>query len=370
MLVRIGIGFALGVLCATTGVRAGDTTETTDSAPTRAVEIVVVGSEPDFDAVRSTLGPNGFDGASVRWTRAPRLETAELLERRPEASDVEVRAWIDLSDPKNAALYFADRAGERFLVRSVALPDGLTPLGREALGQVLELSVRALLEDHQIGMSRAETSELLHARSPEPVKPAPPPDTRPEPAPATAAARQSSLGAEVFYGARLYSNEVAIVHGPGLGLGWITESETARSIVWVTGQYELSQELTAPEVSVDWATVRVQGGFGFEFAVAGSGVFAGGRIGAGADFTRFSPRPGTGGESVALEPSQGSTVPVLSLAFEGSIPLASRLGASARLGASFYPVRVHYDIARGDERQEILAPYSVRPGIELCLHLR
>jgi hypothetical protein len=138
----------------------------------------------------------------------------------------------------------------------------------------------------------------------------------------------------------------------------------------VTGQYELSQELTAPEVSVDWATVRVQGGFGLEFAVAGSGVFAGGRIGAGADFTRFSPRPGTGAESVALEPSQGSTVPVLSLAFEASIPLASRLGASARLGASFYPVRVHYDIARGDERQEVLAPYSVRPGIELCLHLR
>jgi hypothetical protein len=80
-------------------------------------------------------------------------------------------------------------------------------------------------------MSRAETSELLHARSPEPVKPTPPPDRRPEPAPATAAARQSSLGAEAFYGARLYSSEVAIVHGPGLGLGWITESETARSIV-------------------------------------------------------------------------------------------------------------------------------------------
>jgi hypothetical protein len=371
VLARIGVALALGslVFVATRAAGAADAAETAEPAPARAVEIVFVGSELDFDALRGAIGPNAFDGAGVRWTRATRLETAELLERRPEASDVGVRAWIDLSDENNASLYFADRSGERFLVRSLALPDGLSPLGREALGQVLELSVRALLEDDRIGMSRAETSELLNARAPQPTKQAPPPDTPPEPEPAAVRAQHSSLGAEAFYGARLYSSQVSFVHGPGLGLGWITESESGRSIVWVTGQYELPQELTTPEVGVEWSTVRVQGGVGLEFAV-GSSFFAGGRLGAGADFTRLSPRKGAESEDVALEPSKVSTAPVISVAFEGSVPLASRLGASARLFASFYPVRVHYDVAEGGEQSEVLSPYWVRPGIELCLHLR
>jgi hypothetical protein len=371
VLVRLALVCALGSLGIATSARAfaADEVETSDPKPARTVEVVVVGSDLDLEAVRTTVGPSGFEGASVRWARATRLEAAELLERRPEASDVEVRVWIDLSDPKNASLYFADRVGERFLVRAVALPDGLSPIGREALGQVLELSVRALLEDDRVGMSRAETSELLKARSaPEPKRPTPP-DIPPEPPP-TPPPKESSLGAEMFYAARLFSSQVALVHGPGLGLGWITESPETRSALWVTGQYELPKELVTPEVGVEWTTLRVQGGAGLAVAVAGSRFFVGGRVGAGVDVTSFTPRRGSSAGDVTLEQSRVSTAPVLSLALEGSLPLAARLGASARLFAGFYPVRVHYDLAREGERSEVLVPYWVRPGVELCLHLR
>ena len=84
-----------------------------------------------------------------------------VFERRAGPSELGVRVWIDLSDDKKASFYFADRAGEHFLVRSMALPDARSPLALEALGQVLELSVRALLEDARVGMSRAEVNELL-----------------------------------------------------------------------------------------------------------------------------------------------------------------------------------------------------------------
>jgi hypothetical protein len=372
VLVRLALVGAVGSLALLTNARAfaADEAEASESKPARTVEIVVVGSDLDLEAVRTTVGPSGFEGATVRWTRATRLEAAELLERRPEASDAPVRAWIDLSDPKNASLYFADRAGERFLVRAIALPDGLSPLGREALGQVLELSVRALLEDDRIGMSRAETSELLKARSaPEPKRPPPRKNVPPEPA-KTPRTTESSLGAETFYAARLFSRQVALVHGPGLGLGWVTESPETRSALWVTGQYELPAELVTPEVGVEWTTLRVQGGAGLAVAVAGSRFFAGGRLGAGIDVTSFTPRRGSSGDDVTLERSRVSTAPVLTLALEGSLPLAARLDASARLFAGFYPVRVHYDLARGSERSEVLVPYRVRPGVELCLHLR
>jgi hypothetical protein len=221
VLARLGVVSAFGAfVIATSSVARGQEGPTASEASRAAtVEIVVVGSDEQLEAVRSTIGPSAFDGASVRWARATRLETGELLEQRPEASELGVRAWVDLSDEKNASLYFADRAGERFLVRAVALPEGLSQLGRETLGQVLELSIRALLEDDRIGMSRAETSELLNARAPKPEVPAPEPERPPEPAPPITHESDSSLGAEAFYGARLYSSDVSVVHGPGLGLG-------------------------------------------------------------------------------------------------------------------------------------------------------
>jgi hypothetical protein len=357
-----------GSLGSSSLARAQGAVEPVEAPPERRVEIVVVGTEPDFDAVRATLGPNAFDGATVLFSRATRLDTTELLERRSGASELGVRAWVDLSDRKSASLYFADRSGERFLVRAVALPEGMSPLGREALGQVLELSVRALLEDARVGMSRAETSELLHVRDPAPEKPAPPADVRSERTPEPQRTSRSSLGAEVFYGARIYSSEATFVHGPGLGLAWITDAEGARGLLWVTGKYDLPAELSTPEVNVEWSSVRVEGGVGYAVPAFGSNLFAGGRLGVGADFTSFTPRAGGTADEVTLEPAGVSTTPVVTLAFEG-IAAFERAGASLRLFASFYPVRVHYDIAVGDERREVLAPYWIRPGIELSLHL-
>jgi hypothetical protein len=371
VLARVGIALCIGasVLAADALARAQEAAPVAAAPVSRTVEIVVVGSESDSEALRAALGTNAFDGATLRWSRKASLEADELFERPPDASDVEVRVWIDLHDSKQASLYFADRAGERFLVRTVALPDGLSPLAREALGQVLELSVKALLEDDRVGMSRAETSALLNVgRNEEPAKQAPPPDV-PEPSEPPATADESSLGAEIFYGARLHSKDVSFVHGPGLGLGWITESYSRYSIFWITAQYELPEELVTPEVGVEWTTLRVQGGIGLEFA-AGTSFFAGGRLGAGVDVTSFSPRPGSESDAVTLEPSSVSTAPVVSFAFEGSVALSSRLAASARLFASFYPVRVHYDLEVGGETTTVLAPYWVRPGLEFSLQLR
>lgn len=372
MLARVAFALCLGASAFLSSARAGAQTEasTTEAPVARTVEIVVVGSEADFEALRSALGANAFEGATARWSQKTSLESNELFEQRPEASEVEVRAWIDLTDPKQAELYFADRAGERFLVRTVSLPDGLSTLGREALGQVLELSVKAMLEDDRIGMSRAETSELLNARRSEAqTKPAAPPDTPEEPERAQAPSRESSLGAEMFYGARLHSSDVSFVHGPGLGLGWITEGRSWESIVWVAGQYEFPEELVTPAIGVDWTTWRVLGGVGLAFPT-GSSFFVGGRLGAGVDVTNFSPEPGSSGEPVELEPSSVSTAPVIDLAFEASLTLTARLRASARLFASFYPVRVHYDLDVNGEPTTVFAPYWVRPGLELSLHLR
>ena len=372
MLVRLGFACALGVsaLAPTCSALAQTEAQASDGASLRVVDLVVVGSEADFAAIRGTVGENAFDGASVRWSRAARLERGDVFGAPPPASDASVRVWIDLGDASKASFYFADREGEHFLVRTMALPGTLTPLELESLAQILELSVRALLEDARVGMSRAEVDALLAREAPKPEARPEPHDTPDEPAPEHDASTHSSLFAEVFYATRLFSSEVPLVHGPGLTLAWLTESPERRTLVWVAGQYDLPRELVTPEVSVEWTTLRVQGGVGLAVPIAPSGWFVGGRLGGGAEFTSFSPRPGSAGPNVELEPSGVSTVPVVSLSLEAGIPLGARAGASARVFGSVYPVRVHFDVADASGAKEVLVPHWVQPGIELGLHLR
>ncbi|HEX6272234.1 MAG TPA: hypothetical protein VFZ53_04320 [Polyangiaceae bacterium] len=371
MLVRLGFACALGVSALAIAPSALAQTEPVagDGATLRVVDIVVVGSEADFAAIRGTVGENAFDGANVRWSRAARLERGDVFDARPPASDASVRVWIDLGDANEASFYFADREGEHFLVRTMALPGALTPLELESLAQILELSVRALLEDARVGMSRAEVDALLAREAPKPEAPPARRDIPDEPEPEHDAAH-SSLFAEVFYATRLFSSEVPLVHGPGLTLAWLTESPERRTLVWVAAQYDLPRELVTPEVSVEWTTLRVQGGVGLAVPIAPSGWFAGGRLGGGAEFTSFSPRAGSASPNVELEPSGVSTVPVVSLSLEAGIPLGARAGASARVFGSFYPVRVHFDVADASGAKEVLVPHWVQPGIELGLHLR
>jgi hypothetical protein len=217
-------------------------------------------------------------------------------------------------------------------------------------------------------MSRAEVDALLAREAP----PSEPPPEQADAAnePEHTDPTHSSLLAELFYGARLFSSEVPLVHGPGLSLAWLTESPERRTLVWVAGRYDLPRELVTPEVSVEWTTLRVEGGVGLAVPIAPSGWFAGGRLGGGADFTSFAPRAGSAGADVTLEPAGVSTVPVVSLALEAGIPLGARAGASARLFGSFYPMRVHFDVADATGTKEVLVPYWLQPGIELGLHLR
>jgi hypothetical protein len=369
---RLTSACALGVAALATSPAAPAQTAsgTAGALALRSVEIVVVGSEHELEAIRATLGESSIDGATVRWSRATRLELDAVLERRPEASDVGVRAWIDLGGGEKAAFYFADRAGEHFLVRTLPLPDGLTALSLESVAQVLELSVRALLEDASVGMSRVEIDQLLSQEVKASDKPEPPATDVHEPKSASdEETTRSSLGGEVFYGARLFSEEVSFVHGLGLGLAWSTGGTRSRSLVWATGQYDLPRRFDTPEVSVEWTTVRLEGGLGLGFAVAPSGPFLGGRLGGGAEFTSFFPRAGTTSDGVTVEPPGVSVAPVVSLAFEATFPLDEHVAASVRLFGSFYPVRVHFDIADADGRSEVLAPYRIRPGVELALQL-
>ena len=341
--------------------------EAADAADSESsVEVVVVGEASDLEPIRSAVAPHDFGEATASWRRQARFDSRGLLDAPGGDAAASVRAFIVLS-PGRADLYFADRAGQRFLVREVLLPSGLDAVGREAVSQVLTLSVVALLEDHRAGISRSEAERLL-APEPAPRAPAPAP---PAPAPEAEAPRgNSSVGAGAFYATKAYGGGVPLVHGPGVTLAFVSDGEHARTALWASVEYELPQAFRAADVGVKWSTTLFRGGVEWLQQLPGSPWLVGARLGLGVDLIDFTPRGGNAESGFLLTAARQTTVAVFTPALKLAFPLHDRLTFSADLFADCYPTRVEFGLERDGAAERVLSPWRVRPGLALGLMLR
>jgi hypothetical protein len=332
-----------------------------------AIDIVVVGAEQDVLALSGALGPNDFRGADARIRRGERLKLDTLL--HAGAADTLVRCYVDLSTPGRADLYFADRDAERFLVRQVALPGGLDDLGRETLGQVLTLSVLALLDDDAGTLNRDEARALLEEHRREPSAAPSTVEDEPEPETPSSSPPSAAVGLEPFYAARVFASEALLSHGPGLDIGWVAGSGNDTNALWLGAAYELSRSLRADAASVTWSTLTLRGAFE-HLSPVGTSVAVGARAGAGVDWMSFTPGAGTN-ESVELRAGRVTTSFLLHLGVGARVELGARLHASLRVFADFYPSRARYAVERVDgDGIDVLEPFRMRPGVALGLLLR
>jgi hypothetical protein len=337
-----------------------------------AIDIVVVGSENDVVALSSTLGPNDFRGAGARIRRDERLNLDALL--RAGGSDALVRCYVDLSTSGRADLYFADRDAERFLLRRVALPDGLDDVGRETLGEVLTLSVLALLDHDAATLNRDEARALIEEQRPQAEtvrQPRMAEDELELEAERPASRSSAAIGLEPYYSARIFASEAVLSHGPGLDIGWVAGAGSATHAAWLGVAYELERELHADPASMTWSTLTLRGAYE-HLSPVGAAVALGARAGAGIDWLRFTPGLGTN-ESVELRGESVTTSLLLHLGVGARVALGTRLHASLRVFADFYPTRARYSVERvnGDGVDvDVLEPFRMRPGVTLGLLLR
>lgn len=338
-----------------------------DSLPNAAegassVEVVVVGDADQLESIRSAIAPQDFGDASASFSVQPAFDHRRLLDAPSGESAASVRAFIVLW-PGRADLYFADRAGERFLVREVSLPNGLDAVGREAVGQVLALSVVALLEDHRAGISRSEAQRLFAPPEPEPT-PAPAAIEPPPPA------STPSVSAGAFYALKAYGDGVPLVHGPGVMLAFVSGGEHSRSALWASAQYELPQSYRATDVGVKWSTTLFRGGVEWLHQLPGTNLLAGGRLGLGADLIDFLPRQGDARSGFVLTAARQATLAVFTPALKLALPLSERWSATADVYADCHPTRVAFALEREGRPERVLSPWRVRPGLSLGLMLR
>ena len=208
-----------------------------DAATAVAVRVLLVGElgrEPTLPArIASWFEPSRFE-VSVRAVE--RLQPARIL---APAGAGELEVWLAPRAGVGVRIYFATSGGAgrapTFLVRDLALPQGLDEMGAERVAEVLHLSAVALLE----GRAQSERREVEQGLREEPSStpeagamvdpsgtaatkplvraPSPVPAARAPPAGRTPRARASGrVRAVVGYAASARGAE-GIAHGPRLG---------------------------------------------------------------------------------------------------------------------------------------------------------
>ncbi|WP_437837422.1 hypothetical protein [Sorangium sp. So ce1153] len=332
------------------------------------VELVLTGAAGDLAAARKALESQALSAFTLRFRTAPRFDATALFATRA-APGVALSCWIDLSDPRRAALYFTDPVADRFLVRSIELSGRFDELDRESVAQVVELSLRSLRDDARSSLDREQARALiLHEAAPaEPPASAPAPSA---PAPAAAPRRALELGA--FYGVTAHSAEVGLTHGPGVRVALGASRGWHRLAVDARFQYQFERRYEEPRIGLDLRTMTLRADASWLHAVA-PGVTPlelGARLGAGLDRVDATPRPGSDG-AAAFVPAGASASYALVLAagLVARLPLTRELSMFAELFVDLDPARVRYDLALEQGTETVLARYRFRPGLLLGVEL-
>ncbi|WP_437726340.1 hypothetical protein [Sorangium sp. So ce861] len=330
------------------------------------VEIVLTGAADHLGAIRTALESQALSAFAVRFRIAPRFDAAALFATRA-SSGVTLSCWIDVSDPRRAALYFTDPVADRFLVRSIELSGRFDELDRESVAQVVELSLRSLRLHARASLDREQARALILRQT------APPEDPAETPAPAAAPAlprRALELG--VFYGVTAHSAEVGLTHGPGvrvaLGGGWGRH----RVALDARFQYQFERRYEEPRIGLDLRTITLRADVCWLYPVA-AGVMPielGVRLGAGVDHVDAAPRPGSAGVSgyVPAEASASNAL-VLVAGPAAKLPLSRDLRVFTELFVELDPARVRYDLSLAQGTETVLARYRLRPGVILGVEL-
>jgi hypothetical protein len=297
-----------------------------------------------------------FDTDQVRVDirRQPSVDRSEIL--ATAADPQTLRIWMVLVGG-SARLYYADPAGERFLVRDIPLRNGLDELGREHVVQVLITSA----EDF-VSRRISSTAQEVEASLPPPARPVehPAPPPRPAPTP-TAAARGCVPRLGAAYAVTLRGPE-GVGNGPGAVLGIACAAPRFSWALSMSARYEWPAIAEGDNVTLSVQTLAARWTLAVETPNPrpfGVGL----EIGGGVDRAAFDPSPQPGA-AVSARAAGSDYRPIALVAARGSVWQGQgRLTLSAGLAVPL--VKTHYDIAVGGNRVAEVTPWRVQPTFAL-----
>lgn len=351
------------------------------------VEIVLTGPAPNLGVIRAALESQALSAFTLRFRVAPTFDAAALFAARA-SSGVALSCWIDVSDPRRAALYFTDPVADRFLVRSIELSGRFDELDRESVAQVVELSLRSLRGGARASLDRDQARALV-LRQAAPAGQAAPSGGMPgQAAPSVGASGQAApsggapghaapalrgaleLGA--FYGVTVHSAEIGWTHGPGVRVALGGSSGQQRLALDARFQYQFERRYEEPRIGLDLRTIALRADASWLYALApgAAPLELGARLGAGLDHVEAAPRPGSAGApSFVPAGASASNALVLVAGAVAKLPLCRDVRLFTELFVELDPARVRYDLALEQGTETVLARYRFRPGALLGVEL-
>jgi len=299
-------------------------------------------------------------GVRVQLTSMARFDPESLFSGGE--SDHAVRVFIDTSAGPRVRLYFRGPLAKRFLLRELELRGGLDEIGREAVAQVVEASVTALLRT-SAGMSREQTRRALAASGGQAL-----PETgahaEPPPQPTVSVdAHPVSAWFGIRYAAQWSGADLGGAHGPGAEIG-VQWGRAPFARVSVSGERWFSQSVSSPEILATLQTTSVRAGLelGWPLGRRQAGLLG---LEAGMDLVGIAPMAPPA-SPVAPADSRTHVVPMgratarYELTFE-----VWRLALTGFVDAAVFAT--HYDVQRGTSYDRIADPWPLRPGAAVVL---
>ncbi|WP_437591700.1 hypothetical protein [Sorangium sp. So ce1000] len=387
----LGFAAAIALSAARAPAMEAGAPEARQSPGAPLVEIVLTGPASSLGPIRTALASQALSAFTLRFRVAPAFDAAVLFAAR-SSSGVALSCWIDVSDPRRAALYFTDPVADRFLVRSIELSGGFDELDRESVAQVVELSLRSLRGGARASLDR-EQARALVLRQAAPSAGAPgqaapsagapgqaapsggaPRRALPVGAPASASvpAPRRALELGAFYGITAHSDEVGWTHGPGVRIALGGGSGRQRLALDARLQYQLERRYEEPRIGLDLRTIALRADASWLYALTPSAapIELGARLGAGLDHVYAAPRPGSAGApSFVPAGASASNALVLVAGAVAKLPLSRDVRLFTELFVELDPARVRYELALEQGTETVLARYRFRPGVLLGIEL-
>ena len=330
-------------------------------------QIVLVGEDAAGESVKEVVTELlSRDGMAVTWASQKRFQPQDIFDggQSPASPEAQVggagdgvAAWIDLSAPTHARLYFRDAGASRFFIRSLPLARGIDEIAKEEIAHIVSNAMVALSQGGSKTLTRSEARQALQMQ--------PGPETKPEATSKLPAPLRFALAAMV--GAQLFASELPVVARGTLCLALTRGPRWNRAAGsfggWLDLGYQLPAGYQGDAVGVDVEAASARAGPLWQI---GRSVLLRFGLGAGVDRVHYQPR----GDSARVELVTGNSfyLPVLALWMGLDVRLLDWLALTSRISVDAALAKVHFDFRDGSgQTTRVLVPYAVLPAAALGL---
>jgi hypothetical protein len=320
------------------------------------VELRVIGAKALLPELKSRLHSNQLGNADLSWSFAESFEPQQILTTLPTGR-VNILCFIDFTRTTEIRLYFAAPRQNRFLLRELALKNPIGTIELESIAQIVELSVDALLTDVEAGISRSEVEAALTQKA-----------TRAQPrqperltAPVAGRDPKYDLGISAYYAFSQYSKELAVEHGPGIGVFLESVYPTLRHRFGFSGSFTIPQRLLGKSAGVELNRIDAIALYSVSFALGHRRrYFLGPSVQGGFSSVGAKPIAGDLPGNYRLEPKRHDVEGHFGVGVIGAADWFRFWATELTIGISVFPKPIRHEFLVENSRETLSTAKTLR----------